>query len=114
MLFRSGALTIGENIGDLGGLTIAYKAYEIALKGQPAPIIDGLSGYERFFYSFAQSWCGKTREEEMRRRLQVDPHSPPEFRVNQIVKNFDAFYEVFNVQPGDKHYLAPGDRVSIW
>lgn len=110
----NGALTIGENIGDLGGLTIAYKAYEIALKGQPAPIIDGLSGYERFFYSFAQSWCGKTREEEMRRRLQVDPHSPPEFRVNQIVKNFDAFYEVFNVQPGDKHYLAPGDRVSIW
>lgn len=110
----NGALTIGENIGDLGGLTIGYKAYEIALKGQPAPIIDGLTGLERFFYSYAQIWCGKTREEEARRRLQVDPHSPAEFRVNQIVKNFDAFYKVFNVSPGDGLYLAPEERVSIW
>ncbi len=110
----NGALTIGENIGDLGGLTIAYKAYEIALNGQQAPIIDGLTGAERFFYSFAQSWCGKVREEEARRRLQVDPHSPPEFRVNQIIKNFDLFYETFNVSPGDKLYLAPEERVTIW
>lgn len=110
----NGALTIGENIGDLGGLTIAHKAYELSLKGAEAPIIDGLTGYQRLFFGWAQVWRGKNRPEEMRRRIATDPHSPSEFRCNQIVKNLDEFYAAFDVKPGDGLYLAKEDRVRIW
>jgi putative endopeptidase len=110
----NGALTIGENIGDLGGLGIAWKAYLIALKGTEPPVIDGLTGAERFFLSWAQVWQYKARSEEVARRLAIDPHSPPEFRCNQIVRNIDEFYETFNVTEGDSLWLEPDQRVTIW
>jgi putative endopeptidase len=110
----NGALTIGENIGDLGGLTIAYKAYEIALDGQEPPKIDGLTGPQRFFLGWAQVWRIKHREAELMRRLATDPHSPGEFRCNGVVRNLDEFYEAFDVKPGDKLYLPPEERVRIW
>lgn len=112
--FVNGALTIGENIGDLGGLTIAYKAYQLSLGGKEAPVIDGLTGYQRLFYGWAQVWRGKVRPEEMKRRIATDPHSPSEFRCNQIVSNLNEFYEAFDVQPTDALYRAPEDRVRIW
>jgi putative endopeptidase len=110
----NGALTIGENIGDLGGLAIAWKAYLIALKGETPPVIDGLSGAERFFLSWAQVWQYQARSEEVARRLATDPHSPPEFRCNQIVRNIDEFYETFGVSVGDELWLEPAQRVTIW
>ena len=110
----NGALTIGENIGDLGGLTIAYKAYEISLAGKQPPIIDGYTGAQRFFMGWAQSWRGKYRAEEVRRRIATDPHSPDEFRCNQIVANLSEFYDAFGVKESDKHFIASGDRVRIW
>ena len=105
---------IGENIGDLGGLTIAYKAYEISLSGKQPPVIDGYAGAQRFFMGWAQSWRGKYRPEEVRRRLATDPHSPDEFRCNQVVSNLDEFYQAFAVSEGDKHYLPETERVRIW
>lgn len=110
----NGALTVGENIGDLGGLTIAYKAYQIALKGAQSPVIDGLTGEQRFFLSWAQAWRGKVRPEELRRRIATDPHSPYEFRCNAIVRNMDEFYQAFSVAENDKLWLSPGQRVRIW
>jgi putative endopeptidase len=110
----NGALTIGENIGDLGGLGIAWKAYLISLKGAGSPEIDGLSGAERFFLSWAQAWQNEARTEEIERRLAIDPHSPPEFRCNQIVRNIDEFYEAFGVEPSDALWLDPAKRVTIW
>jgi putative endopeptidase len=110
----NGALTVGENIGDLGGLTIAYKAYELSLKGANAPVIDQLSGYQRLFYGWAQVWRGKMRPEEVRRRVATDPHSPDEFRCNQVVKNLVEFYEAFGVKEGDDLYLPETERVRIW
>jgi putative endopeptidase len=110
----NGALTIGENIGDLGGLTIGYKAYQISLAGKPAPVIDGLTGQQRFFMSWAQVWRTKVRPEEMRRRIATDPHSPAEFRCNQILKNFTPFYDAFNVGPTDGLWLDKKARVEIW
>jgi len=110
----NGALTIGENIGDLGGLTIAYKAYQISLAGKAAPEIDGFSGEQRFFMGWAQSWRGKYRPEEVRRRLATDPHSPDEFRCNQVVSNLDEFYQAFAVSEGDKHFMPEAERVRIW
>jgi putative endopeptidase len=110
----NGALTIGENIGDLGGLGIAWKAYLIALKGTEPPVIDGLTGAERFFLSWAQVWQYKARPEEVARRLAIDPHSPPEFRCNQIVRNIDEFYETFNVTKSDSLWMEPDQRVTIW
>jgi len=110
----NGALTIGENIGDLGGLTIAHKAYEIALNGATPPVLDGFTGYQRLFIGYAQTWCGKQRAEEIRRRVSMDPHSPDEFRCNQIVKNFDPFYEAFGLTEGDGLFMPPSDRVRIW
>ena len=110
------ALTIGENIGDLGGLTIAIKAYRIAL-GAPletAPVLDGLTGLQRLFLGYAASWQSKGRDEEMLRRLATDPHSPAEFRANGVVRNVDEFFTAFDVQPGDALYLDPADRVRIW
>ena len=110
----NGALTIGENIGDLGGLTIGYKAYQISLAGTQAPVIDGLTGQQRFFMSWAQVWRTKVRPEEMRRRIATDPHSPAEFRCNQILKNFTPFYDAFNVGPTDGLWLDKKARVEIW
>ncbi len=110
----NGALTVGENIGDLGGLTIAHKAYQLALNGTPAPIIDSLSGDQRFFYAWAQAWQGKTRPEALRRQIASDPHSPDEFRTNQVVRNMGAFYTAFQVSVNDKLYLDPKNRVTIW
>ncbi|NKY39387.1 M13 family metallopeptidase [Cellulomonas septica] len=112
----NGALTIGENIGDLGGLSIALAAYEIAL-GRPlaeAPVVDGLTGAQRVFLGWAQVWQSKGRDEEVVRRLATDPHSPNEFRCNGVVRNVDAYYEAFDVQPGDALYLDPAERVRIW
>ncbi|WP_313278995.1 M13 family metallopeptidase [Timonella senegalensis] len=112
----NGALTIGENIGDLGGLTIALKAYAIALGGSlaNAPVIDGLSGAERVFLSWAQVWQTKMHDELMIQRLATDPHSPAEFRCNQIVSNVDEFYDTYNVVEGDAAYLPSEQRVRIW
>ncbi len=110
----NGALTIGENIGDLGGLGIAWKAYLLSLGGEEPPVIDGLTGAERFFLSWAQIWQLKARDEEVIRLLAIDPHSPNEFRCNQIIRNVDAFYETFSVTEGDRLWLDPSERVSIW
>ncbi len=110
----NGAFTVGENIGDLGGLSIALLAYELSLGGKPAPVIDGLTGVQRVFFGWAQVWRTKSRDAEAIRRLAIDPHSPPEFRCNGIVRNLDAFYEAFEVNEDDALYLEPEARVSIW
>lgn len=110
----NGALTVGENIGDLGGLTIAYKAYQISLAGAPAPVIDGLSGDQRFFLSWAGFARGKVRAQEQRRRIATDPHSPNEFRCNQVAKNIPQFYSAFNVTEKDAMWLDEKSRVQIW
>ncbi|GAA4194233.1 M13 family metallopeptidase [Microbacterium oryzae] len=110
----NGALTIGENIGDLGGLGIALKAYELSLAGEEAPVIDGYTGVQRLLLSWAQVWQQKSREAETIRLLTIDPHSPNEFRCNQIVRNVDAFYEAFDVQPDDALWLPEDERVTIW
>ena len=110
----NGGLTIGENIGDLGGLGIAWKAYLLSLDGAEPPVIDGLTAAQRFFISWANSWQQKSRPEETIRLLAIDPHSPPEFRCNQIVRNIDAFYDAFGVTETDDLWLAPERRVTIW
>ena len=110
----NGAFTLGENIGDLGGLGIAYKAWKLALKGAESPVIDGLTGDQRFFLSYAHSWRNKNRPEEVRRRIAIDPHSPDEFRCNQIVRNVQEFYDAFGVTEKDELWLAPKERVRIW
>ncbi|WP_345609636.1 M13 family metallopeptidase [Pseudonocardia adelaidensis] len=110
----NGALTVGENIGDLGGLTVAIKAYEIALGGAEAPVLDGFTGLQRVLIGWAQVWRIVTREAEAIRRLAVDPHSPPDQRCNAVVSNLDAFHEAFGVREGDALYRAPHERVRIW
>ena len=110
----NGALTIGENIGDLGGLSIAWKAYLLSLKGSEPPVIDGLTGTERFFLSWAQTWQMKLRDEEAVRLMAIDPHSPNEFRCNQIISNIDEYYTAFGVTEGDALWLDPEKRVTIW
>ena len=110
----NGALTIGENIGDLGGLAIAWKAYVLSLGGTEPPVIDGFTGAQRFFLSWAQAWQLKSRDEEVMRLLAIDPHSPNEFRCNQIVRNIDEFYTGFEVDSDDALWLDPADRVRIW
>ena len=110
----NGAFTVGENIGDLGGLSIALLAYQLSLDGRPAPVIDGLTGVQRVFFGWAQVWRTKSREAEAIRRLAVDPHSPPEFRCNGVIRNMDAFYEAFDVAEDDDLYLEPQRRVRIW
>lgn len=110
----NGALTIGENIGDLGGLSIAWKAYLLSLNGSEPPVIDGLTGTERFFLSWAQAWQMKLRDEEAVRLMAIDPHSPNEFRCNQIVSNIDEYYTAFGVSEGDALWLDPEKRVTIW
>ncbi|HEX9228451.1 MAG TPA: M13-type metalloendopeptidase [Arthrobacter sp.] len=110
----NGKLTLGENIGDLGGLTIAYKAYLISLDGQEPPVLDGLTGVQRFFASWAAGWRQVMRTEEAIRRLATDPHSPNEFRTNQIAKNLDAFHEAFGTAEQDGMWMPVTERVSIW
>lgn len=111
---HNGKLTLGENIGDLAGLSMAYSAYKLSLGGKPAPVLDGLTGDQRFFLSYAQAWRWKMREAFARQLLKTDPHSLAEARVNAVVRNFDPWYAAFKVKPGDKLYLAPKDRVRIW
>ena len=110
----NGRLTLGENIGDLAGLTIAYKAYRISLDGKEPEVIDGLTGQQRFFASWAAGWRQVIRQEEAIRRLATDPHSPNEFRTNAIAKNLDPFHEAFDVTEEDGMWMPPGERVSIW
>jgi putative endopeptidase len=110
----NGAFTVGENIGDLGGLSIALLAYQLSLNGRPAPVIDELTGVQRVFCGWAQVWRTKSRDAEAIRRLAVDPHSPPEFRCNGVIRNLDAFYDAFAVTEDDGLYLEPAQRVRIW
>ena len=110
----NGQLTLGENIGDLSGLSVAYKAYRLALGEQPAPVIDGFTGDQRFFIGWAQVWARKYREDELRKRLVTDPHSPSEYRCNGIVRNMPQFQQAFGVKPGDGLYLPPEQVVRIW
>ena len=110
----NGRLTLGENIGDLGGLSMAYRAYKLSLNGEEAPIIDGFTGDQRFFMAWAQVWRSKQRDKALRQQIKTDPHSPTEFRVNGVVRNLDEWYEAFDVQPGDALYLPPEERIRIW
>ncbi len=110
----NGANTVGENIGDLGGLNMAYEAYLLSLHGAPAPLIDGLSGAQRFFLGYAQVWRSKYRDGALRELVLSDVHSPDRFRVNGPLPNIDAWYEAFGVQPSDRLYIKPEDRVRIW
>ncbi|MDQ0119227.1 putative endopeptidase [Pseudarthrobacter defluvii] len=110
----NGRLTLGENIGDLAGLTIAYKAYRISLDGKEPEVLDGLTGEQRFFASWAAGWRQVIRQEEAIRRLATDPHSPNEFRTNAIAKNLDPFHEAFDVTEDDGMWMPPAERVSIW
>ncbi|HEY2782874.1 MAG TPA: M13-type metalloendopeptidase [Steroidobacteraceae bacterium] len=110
----NGALTLGENIGDNSGLAIAYKAYRISLAGHEAPVIDGLTGDQRLFLGWVQVWRGKVREAEAIQRIKTDPHSPPAVRGTAPLRNQAGFYAAFGLKPGDKMYLPPNQRVSIW
>jgi putative endopeptidase len=110
----NGEFTLGENIGDLGGLSIALKAYKASLNGKPSPVLDGFTGEQRLFIGWAQSWLEKTREESLRNQVASDPHSPAKFRVNGVVRNIPEFYSAFNIKPTDSLYLAPEKRVRIW
>ncbi|AMP99251.1 Peptidase M13 [Pedobacter cryoconitis] len=110
----NGEFTLGENIGDLGGLTIALKAYHASLNGKTAPVLDGFNGDQRVFIGWGQVWLNKSREQALRKQVGTDPHSPARFRVNGIVRNIPEFYTAFNVKPGDSLYLAPDKRVKIW
>jgi putative endopeptidase len=113
-LHVNGKLTMGENIGDLSGLTMALKAYHIAQRGKDATVIDGFTGDQRFFLAFGQIWRSKFRDAALRQRLLSDPHSPPHFRVDGATRNLDGWYAAFDVKPGDKYYLAPDQRVKLW
>ena len=114
-LALNGKLTLGENIGDLSGVEAAYAAYKkyTAKHGEP-PVIDGLTGDQRFFIAYAQAWQEKQREDAERQQVITNEHSPGKYRVNGVVRNVDAWYKAFNVQPGDKLYLPPEQRVHIW
>jgi putative endopeptidase len=110
----NGKLTMGENIGDLGGLSMAYTAYKLSLNGKPAPVIDGLTGDQRFFLAWAQVWKTKYREQALVNQIKADPHSPAMYRINGPLRNLDAWYGAYDVKEGDKLYLPPAERVSIW
>ncbi|HXC54765.1 MAG TPA: M13 family metallopeptidase [Rhizomicrobium sp.] len=110
----NGDLTMGENIADMGGMTLALAAYHASLHGKPAPVLGGLSGDQRVFLAWAQAWRGKVRDDFVRKQVVSDPHSPRQFRVNGVVRNQDLWYQIFDVKPGDKLYLPPDKRVHIW
>ncbi len=109
----NGELTLGENMADLAGVNVAYDAYQISLKGKPAPVIDGFTGDQRFFLGFGQVWQTKAREKAVQQQLKTDPHTPGNWRP-YVVRNLDAWYTAFNVKPGDAYYLAPADRIKVW
>jgi len=109
-----GKLTMGENIADLGGLTLGLDAYHASLHGKAAPVIDGLTGDQRVFLGWAQAWRGKVTDDFVKRQVVSDPHSPRQFRVNGVVRNIDAWYASFGAKPGEKLYVAPDQRVRIW
>jgi putative endopeptidase len=113
-LHVNGELTVGENIGDLAGLTMAYRAYELSLDGKPAPVIDGFTGEQRFFLGFGGVWRMKAREDFVREQVLSDPHSPEEYRVTGVVSNMPEFYEAFDVKEGDGLWRSAEDRVEIW
>ena len=113
-LHINGELERGENIADLGGINLALEAYHRSLKGRPAPVIDGFTGDQRVFLGFAQAWRGKIRDDALRKQLAADQHAPRAFRVLGTTRNLDAWYDAFDVKPGDAYYLAPSDRVHIW
>lgn len=110
----NGRLTLGENIADLSGMAISLKAYQLSLDGKDSPVIDETTGTQRFFFGWAQVWRRLYRDAELSKRLLTDPHSPSEFRANGPITNLDAFYEAFDVKPGDKLYKKPEDRIQIW
>jgi len=110
----NGRLTAGENIGDLGGLTVSYQAYHMALKDQEPPTLDGFTGDQRFFLAWAQAWRELTRDAALRNKVMSDPHSPALFRVQGVVRNMDEWYKAFDVKPEEKMFLAPEQRVHIW
>jgi putative endopeptidase len=105
---------MGENIADLGGLRLGLEAYHESLKGQSAPVLDGLTGDQRVFLGWAQAWRGKVRDDAVRRQVVSDPHSPRQYRVNGVVRNLDAWYDAFGVKQGDKLYVPAAQRVRIW
>jgi putative endopeptidase len=113
-VFINGDFTMGENIGDMSGLEVAYVAYQMALKGKPAPVIDGLTGEQRFFLAFAQAWRGEQREDAIKTQVASDPHSPRRYRIIGPLRNLDAWYEAFNVGADSKFYIPPEKRVRIW
>jgi predicted metalloendopeptidase len=110
----NGELTLGENLGDLGGLSIAYKAWKLSLKGKPSPVIDGFTGEQRVFMGWAQAWRTKAREQYLRQQVMADPHAPAEYRANAPLGNIPGFYDAFGVKPGDKLVREPAMRVKIW
>jgi len=110
----NGKRTLGENIGDHGGLTVAYQAYELSMEGKGGKTLDGFTPEQRVFLGWAQAFREIVRDDALRNRVVSDPHSPARFRVNGVVVNVDAWYRAFNVQPGEKLYLDPGERVHIW
>jgi putative endopeptidase len=109
----NGKLTLGENIADLGGLAVAYEAWQTALAGREPPVLDGLTGGQRFFLGWAQIWRLKYREPDLRRRLLTNPHAPAAQRV-WTVRNLDGWYRAFEVSPSEELYLQPEDRIRIW
>jgi predicted metalloendopeptidase len=110
----NGELTLGENIADIAGIEIAYKAYIASLKGSAPPVIEGMTADQRFYLGYAQSWLCKTRDDAIIAQLKADPHSPEKFRANGAVVHMPSFYSAFGVKPGDKMYLAPENRVTLW
>jgi len=110
----NGELTLGENLGDLGGLSIAYKAWKLSLKGKPSPVLDGFTGDQRVFLGWAQAWRTKAREQYLRQQVMADPHAPAEFRANAPLGNIPGFYDAFGVKPGDKLFREPAKRIKIW
>jgi len=113
-VFINPDLTMGENIGDMSGLEVAYTAYKFALDGKPAPVIDGLTGDQRFFLSFAQAWRGEQRDDAIKTQVASDPHSPRRYRIIGPLRNLDAWYAAFEIKPGSKFYIAPEKRVRLW
>jgi putative endopeptidase len=113
-IFINGKLTMGENIGDMSGLEVAYSAYKMSLNGKPAPVIDGLTGDQRFFLAFAQAWRGKQREDAIKTQVASDPHSPRRFRIIGPLRNMDEWYQAFGITPDSKFYIPPDQRVRIW
>jgi len=113
-IFINGELTMGENIGDMSGLEVAYLAYKKSLNGKEAPVIDGLTGDQRFFLAFAQAWRGEQREDAIKTQVASDPHSPRRYRIIGPLRNLDAWYSAFDIKPGSKFYIPPEKRVRIW